>query len=58
MTEDPKYLPENLRLKMSIDNTPGLTTPEKSSFEYFGVEPQEGDKEIVKNITMHLQTLI
>ena len=33
---------------MSIGNTPGLTTPGKSSFEWFGVMPQEGDKEIIK----------
>jgi len=48
MIEDPNYVPENLRLKMSIKKIPALTTPDKSGFDYYHVKPVKGDKQIVK----------
>lgn len=48
MAEHPDHVPENIRLKMQVDNTPPIATPDTPGFEYYNVKPQEGDIEIVK----------
>lgn len=51
MTEDPKAVPENLRLKMrSRGKTAfGLCVRGTKGFDYYGIRPLKGDLEIVKN---------
>lgn len=48
MIEDPNFGPKNLKKKMEIEKWMSITTPGKSSFEYYKIKPQKGDKEFVK----------
>jgi len=50
MIEDPVYMSENARDKiMSSAKMTPLCNPDTKGFGYFGVLPQPGDKEIIKN---------
>ena len=46
---DPDFGPQNLKRKMKIEKWVHISTPGKSSFEYYKIKPQKGDKEFVKD---------
>lgn len=48
MIEDPEFGPKNLKKKMEIEKWVHISTPGKSSFEYYRIKPQKGDKEFIK----------
>ena len=48
--EDQALVQENARVKMQAEGTPAISTPGKPSFEYYGIKPESGDKEIIKEL--------
>ncbi len=48
MAEDPTLMVANMREKMLTEDTPALTTPGDSTYDFMGISPKPGDRIIHK----------
>lgn len=49
MVERPDAVPANLRLKMEVDESPAVAEVDGEGWDYYKVQPEEGDHEITKH---------